>query len=346
MTERLETPSESASSAITETVIGSSNLSTMLKKEIARSDRSGGAFCLLLIRSESVIPWQPLVTQYLGSRLRLIDEFGQFNRETIGVILPLTEELGATVVASEISDYFERRALNLQIQVFEYPHLWMLSDDDWKDGDAFQQTMTQLQVDKTPLWKRTMDILGSLLGIVAFSPVFVLAALLIRLTSDGPVFFKQLRTGQGGKPFLIYKFRTMVTNAEEMQTELRNDSDQDGPAFKIRNDPRITRIGWLLRKTSLDELPQLWNVLKGEMSLVGPRPLPWYEAQECEPWQQHRLQVKPGLTCIWQVEGRSTVSFVEWMRMDRDYLENRSFWLDVKLILKTFTAVIFKRNGC
>ena len=177
-------------------------------------------------------------------------------------------------------------------------------------------------------------------------PLFVGVGLAIKLDSRGPVLFKQKRAGLGGKPFWIYKFRTMAPDAESLQAALQRLSEQDGPAFKLRQDPRTTRIGRLLRKTSLDELPQLLNILRGEMTLVGPRPLPMHESDACEPWQRRRLGTTPGLTCIWQVRGRSTVSFDQWCRMDLCYIRSRTFLHDVKLLALTVPAVLRQRGAC
>jgi lipopolysaccharide/colanic/teichoic acid biosynthesis glycosyltransferase len=190
-----------------------------------------------------------------------------------------------------------------------------------------------------------MDILGAIVGLILFSPVMILAAVMIRLTSRGPAIFTQKRHGLGGRQFTIYKFRTMVADAERIKPSLRPMSEQDGPAFKLTNDPRVTWVGKLLRSTSLDELPQFFNVLLGDMSLVGPRPLPLEESDGCNQWQRRRLDVTPGLTCIWQVNGRSTVTFDEWMRMDMQYIERRSFWQDVKILAMTVPAVVFKRGA-
>jgi lipopolysaccharide/colanic/teichoic acid biosynthesis glycosyltransferase len=149
----------------------------------------------------------------------------------------------------------------------------------------------------------------------------------------------------GGKPFIMYKFRTMVMTAERQQEQLMALNEQQGPVFKIRNDPRITRLGRLLRTTSIDELPQLWNVLKGEMSLVGPRPPLEKEVRQYQRWQRQRLDVTPGLTCIWQVQGRSTIAFTEWMRMDLRYVRSRSILRDIGLLLRTVPAVLFRRGA-
>jgi lipopolysaccharide/colanic/teichoic acid biosynthesis glycosyltransferase len=172
-----------------------------------------------------------------------------------------------------------------------------------------------------------------------------LISLAIKLTSRGPVFFKQYRSGHGGKPFALYKFRTMVINAEALKEELLPLNEQDGAAFKMKNDPRVTRLGRILRTTSLDELPQLWNILRGDMTLVGPRPLPCDETAACHGWQRRRLLVRPGLTCIWQVRGRGTVPFVEWIRMDLEYIRAQSLLHDLKLLVLTVPAVLLRRGA-
>jgi len=190
-------------------------------------------------------------------------------------------------------------------------------------------------------FKEILDRSIALLGLIALTPLFGVIALAIKRTSPGPVFFKQRRSGLNGRPIEIYKFRSMVANAEELRKTLEDQNEEDGPAFKMANDPRLTSIGHLLRKTSLDELPQLINVLKGEMSLVGPRPPLPSEVEKYNVWQLRRLSVKPGITCIWQVSGRNTVTFERWMNMDLEYIDNWSLWLDFKLLLKTIPAVLF-----
>jgi lipopolysaccharide/colanic/teichoic acid biosynthesis glycosyltransferase len=194
-----------------------------------------------------------------------------------------------------------------------------------------------------PFWKRAIDVTGASIGLLVTSPILIAAAVAIRATSAGPIFFLQKREGLGGRVFRMFKFRTMQVNAEAMQAALRSQSEQDGPAFKMTNDPRVTPVGRFLRKSCIDELPQLLNVLLGDMSLVGPRPLPVSESRECEPWERNRLDVTPGLTCIWQAYGKSRVTFKEWMRMDRRYIRERSFWLDFRLICKTALDVLLHR---
>jgi lipopolysaccharide/colanic/teichoic acid biosynthesis glycosyltransferase len=196
-----------------------------------------------------------------------------------------------------------------------------------------------------PLWKRAIDIAGAAAGMVMLAPLMGAAALAVKLTSSGPIIFTQTRAGLGGKPFKIYKFRTMCQDAEAKHAELVKFSEQDGPAFKLKNDPRVTSIGKWLRKTSIDELPQLLNVLKGDMTLVGPRPLPMRETDNCQGWHRRRLDVTPGLTCIWQVKGRSQVSFSEWVRMDVAYIRRRTLFNDIRIILQTIPAVLLRRGA-
>ena len=196
---------------------------------------------------------------------------------------------------------------------------------------------------KTPVWKRSIDIVGAGIGLTLLSPVFLVVAVVIKTTSSGPVFFKQRREGKDGDVFEILKFRTMCNDAEAQKADLRKLSEQDGPAFKLTNDPRITTIGKYLRKSCIDELPQLFNVLTGQMSLVGPRPLPVDESMGCLPWQRRRLIVLPGLTCTWQAHGGRDIKFADWMRMDLDYIEQRGLWSDLRLIGETaFVAVLHK----
>ena len=188
--------------------------------------------------------------------------------------------------------------------------------------------------------KRVGDVVLSLAALFLLSPLFLLIAVMIKLEDGESVFYVQERNGIHGKVFRMYKFRSMCVNAEAIHKELLSQNELDGPAFKMRNDPRVTRIGRFIRKTSIDELPQLINILKGDMSIVGPRPLPTYETAQCNEYQNQRLFVKPGLTCYWQCCGRNDISFDEWMEMDMRYIREAGIWTDCKLILKTFTAVL------
>ena len=194
--------------------------------------------------------------------------------------------------------------------------------------------------------KRTMDIVFSVILITLLFPLLVAIPLLIKLGSPGPVLFSQERIGLNKRKFRLLKFRTMVANAEEIQKTLEHLNESDGPAFKIKNDPRLTPIGKFLRRTSLDELPQFYNVLKGDMSLVGPRPLPLRDyAGFSQDWHRRRFSVRPGITCLWQISGRSTTTFDKWMELDMEYISHWSLWLDVKILAATVPAVLKQRGA-
>jgi exopolysaccharide biosynthesis polyprenyl glycosylphosphotransferase len=192
------------------------------------------------------------------------------------------------------------------------------------------------------LAKQLLDVFGAFLLLLVSALPMLAIALLIKLTSAGPVMFRQQRSGLNGSPFSIYKFRTMMTNAEQLKHELAAMNEMTGPVFKVTNDPRVTPLGKILRKFSLDELPQLFNVLRGEMSLVGPRPLPVDEVKRFNDLaHRRRLSVKPGLTCLWQVSGRNKISdFKDWVRLDLQYIDNWSIWLDLTILLRTIPVVL------
>ena len=193
--------------------------------------------------------------------------------------------------------------------------------------------------------KRMFDFTASTILIFLFLPFFVLISFLIRRDSIGPVFFRQERVGKNGRRFIMYKFRSMVDGAEKMQAQYMHLNEMDGPAFKIKNDPRVTRVGYFLRKTSLDELPQLFNVFKGDISLVGPRPPVYQEVYQYRPWERKRLSVAQGITCLWQVSGRNDIKFDEWMKLDLLYIENWSLATDFKILLQTIPAVISRKGA-
>jgi exopolysaccharide biosynthesis polyprenyl glycosylphosphotransferase len=194
--------------------------------------------------------------------------------------------------------------------------------------------------------KRTLDVVGSALGLIVLAPLLLLLALAVTLTSRGPVLFVQDRCGLNGRRFRFYKFRTMVKDAEARKRELEHLNEMSGPVFKIRRDPRITPLGRVLRKLSLDELPQLWNVLRGDMSLVGPRPPLPEEVARYTPRQAQRLAVMPGITGLWQVSGRSEISdFERWIDLDLEYARTWSMWLDLRILLKTVVVVALVRGA-
>jgi len=193
--------------------------------------------------------------------------------------------------------------------------------------------------------KRLMDVVFSSLLLVVLLPILVVIGALIKLTSKGPIIYKQVRCGLYGRKFVLYKFRSMKEGAEDVLWEIRHLNEMDGPVFKMRNDPRVTPLGRILRKSSIDELPQFWNVLKGDMSLVGPRAPLLEEVKEYSRWQRRRLSVKPGITCLWQVSGRNEIDFHEWMKLDLRYIDNWSLLLDLKILLRTFPVVLFGKGA-
>ena len=209
------------------------------------------------------------------------------------------------------------------------------------EGDHHIAAYTGVRDGWPLLVKRILDLAISFTLLVLLAPLFLVVAALIKLTSDGPIFFRQERMGINKRRFVIYKFRTMIPNAEEMMESLEDLNEVSGPVFKIMDDPRITAIGKFLRRTSIDELPQLFNILKGDMSLVGPRPLPVRDYQGFnQDWQRRRFTVRPGITCLWQVNGRSSIPFEQWMRLDLQYMDEWSLWLDLKILARTIPAVL------
>ena len=200
-----------------------------------------------------------------------------------------------------------------------------------------------------PRWrvnaKRLIDVCGAILALVASMPIFAVVAAAVKLSSPGPVIFSQARVGKDGRVFRFYKFRSMRMNAESEREILKKYNESTGPVFKIKDDPRLTPVGRFIRRTSIDELPQLWNVLRGDMSLVGPRPPIPHEVAMYSAWENQRLSVKPGLTCIWQVSGRCEVDFETWVQMDIEYIENWSLLFDLNLLARTIPAVLLGRGA-
>ena len=192
--------------------------------------------------------------------------------------------------------------------------------------------------------KRVFDILFSLIALICLSPIFLFTAIAILIEDGGPVVFTQSRMGKEGNPFQIYKFRSMSKGADRQMLELMESNEQTGHAFKIKNDPRITRVGRIIRRFSIDELPQLINVIKGDMSVVGPRPILTFQMEECSEYEKQRLLVRPGLTCYWQISGRANIKWEKWIELDLDYIEDMSLWTDIKIIVRTVPAV-FDREG-
>ena len=240
-------------------------------------------------------------------------------------IIAICEEQG--IIVRFHSSLFNLKVAESRVEEFEDDQIITMSTGSMKGAPI--------------ILKRFLDIFASLLLLVISSPLFLIVSVAIKSSSPGPIFFIQERIGLNKRRFRLYKFRTMVQDAEKMQAELKKWNEATGPVFKIKNDPRVTKIGRILRKTSIDEIPQLINVLKGDMSLVGPRPLPVrdYEGFD-QDWHRRRFSVRPGLTCLWQVNGRSDTPFEKWMKLDMEYIDNWSLRLDFKILLKTIPAVI------
>jgi len=314
--------------------------------ELMRADRSGVRFCLAVFdlgRGRGDQPTDEFdFATYLMTRLRATDHAGCMGGRQIGVVLWDTDFAGAEVFTNNVlagCPLPTKPAVEIFVHPFKRPPRTEPANDDSEGGRPLDDLLAR----PLPAWKRVVDVAGASLGLVAISPLLLATAAAIKFTSKGPVLFRQQRAGLGGRPFTIYKFRTMCVDAEAKKDGLRKFSEQDGPAFKMKDDPRITPIGRYLRKACIDELPQLWNVLKGDMSLVGPRPLPVGEAEGCLEWERRRLFITPGLTCIWQVDGKSRVPFKEWMRMDIRYMNARTFAQDFRLLFRTAAAVVLHR---
>ncbi|MBX3433377.1 MAG: sugar transferase [Pirellulales bacterium] len=322
--------------------------------ERMRVDRNGSILSLLIIRlprDRAAAPDIEFLGRVLEGRLRITDTPGMLRNGDVAVLLPDTNAEGAWKVAEDVSEVYPPGPERPECEVFSYPgrrrrrHAETEEDAAVVSGEDAELDPGEFFFARPmPLWKRCVDVAGSLAGLAVAAPVVGVAAAAIKLTSPGPAFFLQEREGLGGKRFKIYKLRTMSVDAEHRKRELRASSEQDGPAFKMRRDPRTTRFGRFLRWSSIDELPQLLNVLRGDMSLVGPRPLPTDESQACQGWQRRRLDVTPGMTCTWQVTGRGKVRFDDWVRMDLRYADRRSLWHDLKLVLATVPSLIVQRG--
>ena len=344
-------------------------------RERKRTDRSGLAMVMLLIgvqdsRHENTLALCAGIANTLSAIKSDIDILGWFKRQSImGLIVPDIDTVNLASTCERLESEFRKEILSqlegdptdqLSIRLRVYPEPQQAGEQEPQTVNPFLYPELQAHQDRTnkfQVLKRGIDILGSLALLLILSPLFLAIAALVKLSSHGPVLFRQVRIGQMMKPFMIGKFRTMYANADHgihhnyvswFITSSGKGQEQDkNTIFKLTNDPRITPIGHFLRKTSLDELPQLWNVLVGQMSLVGPRPPLWYEVQQYKPWHRHRvLEAKPGITGLWQVTGRSRTTFDEMVRLDLRYARERSLWADIKILLATPAAVIKGKGAC
>lgn len=302
-----------------------------LAREKGRAERTEEPLTLIVLGvTDSFEEDREILLDFLQQRLRLTDELGWMDENHIGILLPATNGYEARIVYSDSPGSAED--LDSETEDVE---LW--------DGEI--EPLSPLFLVPMPAGKRALDVVGAGLLLLLALPVMILTAIAIRLESRGPIIFRQTRLGQGGRSFTLLKFRSMVVDAEELQAKLAEENHRDGPAFKIANDPRITKVGRFIRSSGIDELPQILNVLRGEMTLVGPRPPIPHEVYNYEEWQKARLRVVGGLTCIWQVDGRlENVSFRDWMRMDIRYGSEFSPKRDLGLIARTAWVVLFARG--
>lgn len=329
----------------------------LMRLERSRSDRSGREFSMIVLDFAGPSALATAIP-HAEACLRCTDTVGRTSDDTLSLLLTETGAAGANTTAGRIVAALANIGLEVRPTVWVYPSRWYgmtpaaADNDEHSNGGgcATRQPIPAHGLEHAfarplPKWKRALDIFGAATALTIFAPVMLLAALAVRLSSPGPVIFRQQRAGLGGRPFWMLKFRTMVNGAEKQIETLRPLSEGNGPAFKLTHDPRITAVGRWLRKTSVDELPQLINVLRGDMTLVGPRPLPVHESDDCRQWHRERLDVTPGLTCIWQVSGRCNTDFDRWVRMDLAYARRRTLWGDLKLIALTVPAVLLQRGA-
>ncbi|MBI5802533.1 MAG: sugar transferase [Verrucomicrobia bacterium] len=369
------------SHAVTIAVLGVVTVLFLRKQELARAVIflfGAFSFLLVMVKEELLRRWllSKLGQEQIKRRLVLIgapEDTAQIERDLdakargtvevlarldlqqtpVETLVELLHERSANgVILSARHAYFEQVEKVIELCELEGVEVWLLAD-------FFKTRISQTSVDDflgrptvvfrsapEASWqgvaKQLLDFVGALALLAVCAVPLMLVALAVKLTSRGPVFFRQQRSGLNGRPFTMLKFRTMVSDAEQLKAELASFNEMDGPVFKVTNDPRVTALGRFLRKWSVDELPQLWNVLRFEMSLVGPRPLPVDEVRRINDHaHRRRLSVKPGLTCLWQISGRNDVkSFKEWVRLDLEYIDNWSLWLDVKILLKTIPVVL------
>ena len=321
-----------------------------LAREAGRSERTGDPFTVIRLdkRKASEEDFEA-VRSFCAKRLRITDEAGWIeDKRSVGILLPGTKLEEGRIVARALFETLDDRSDRFQCTLY--------SDESGKGEEmdaptpadqwmGESKTLTQLFLIPMTWGKRALDLVGGLiLGLFAL-PILLVSAIAIRLEGRGPIVFKQTRVGHGGKEFTLYKLRTMVVDAEAKLKQLQDENERDGPAFKINNDPRVTRVGKLLRKTCIDELPQIWNVLKGDMTLVGPRPAMPHEVAEYEAWHHSRLLCKGGLTCLWQVDGKAkNVSFQDWVRMDIRYQSQASPLQDLRLLARTAWVVLSSRG--
>lgn len=328
-----------------------SGFNALIKQERYRSDRSNQKFTLITFDIDELKGKIKNAVHFIdafSSRLRASDATGWLNDRQIAVLLPDTTIEGAHKLAHNIFEKSVHPDPAPQYNVYMYPSM------NWNDKEKVNEQLSReddvyekfASGHSIPVWKRAIDIIGSFFGLIILSPLLLFIAALIKIISPGSVFFRQERIGKSGKVFTLFKFRTMKENNDStvhskyLKELINGDSSEEKPMMKIDNDPRIIPLGNFIRSTCLDELPQLFNVLRGDMSLIGPRPPIPYEAEEYLRWHTRRFDITPGLTGLWQVSGKNRTTFKEMIRLDIKYAAERSFWLDLKILFRTPLVVI------
>ncbi|MEQ9563323.1 MAG: exopolysaccharide biosynthesis polyprenyl glycosylphosphotransferase [Woeseiaceae bacterium] len=340
-------------------VLSRDDFLTQLHREKRRADRSQAPLSLVVMRftSDGEFDYddQRDVLNDLSFSMRETDVIGYLGDGLVAFLLPYSGVKAAEAFSKQIITRVGLPAANVQFATYSDPEFdRILVEALAHIGPTRESTRSRLRRSVSSRGvKRAMDILGAIILLIIASPLMIIAALAVKLTSPGPVIFRQMRIGRDGMPFPFYKFRSMrcdnddtvhreyVKNLIQGRLDEINEGDADDPVYKMRSDSRITAVGRFIRRASIDELPQLFNVLKGQMSLVGPRPPIPYEIENYKPWHMRRLQeVRPGITGLWQVDGRSKTSFDEMVRLDLRYIRNWTLWLDIKILLKTIVVVV------
>ena len=326
----------------------------MVNRERARADRMGHHFSVIffdVLKSTKSTCDMETIAALIHKRIRVYDDMCSIDGSRIAVLLPYTGYAQASSFANNIISTITPGEASLKYSIMSYPDNWVKNGDEkniasidvWADASHQLVEKLNMQVISLPLWKRLMDITGAVFGLLLLSPLMLLLAVFIKIVSSGPVLFKQERIGFLGKKFGCYKFRTMHLNAScaVHNTHLNSLINSDGPMCKLdKVDPRIIPFGRIIRMTGLDELSQLFNVLRGDMSLIGPRPCIPYEADEFKLWHRKRFDVVPGITELWQVNGKNRTSFTDMMRYDISYASKRNFYLDTAILFKTIPAIV------
>lgn len=357
-------------------VLALDNFKAVIERERAKADRNGHGFSLVTFRlgEETADQQARSFPRLLLDKMRITDEIGWLSRRSIGVLLFSADVVGAHRFVNKVQEEMKQEKVP-PFSIFTYPdhpkhiehRVVETAAGEMPDSGSLSNIVSPetTSIISPPLnlrdifmtrgdikggirgitGKRILDILGASFVLLVISPVMLAAAIAVKLSSSGPIFFRQQRAGLGGRPFGCYKFRSMYVNADAMKEDLWQFNERTGPVFKMENDPRVTAVGQFLRKWSIDELPQLFNVLMGDMSLVGPRPPTMDEVAQYARWHNYRLEVQPGITCIWQVYARHDKCFDNWVRLDIRYKTTRSLWLDLKLLALTLPAVLSRRGA-